>query len=107
MGKNELPRVLPYNKKMYRALPVVALVLGTRLQLDRESLFAEILPPPNKGSCQLSPAPALSGHSQPKANRALLLNSGRTSNFYMLPGKNIFKQAAAWQAVEQEEASQR
>lgn len=95
MGKNELPRVLPYNKKMYRALPIVALVPGTRLLLDRESLFAEILPPPNKGSCQLSPALALSGHPQPKAYRALLLNSGRTSNFCTLPGKNIFKQAAA------------
>lgn len=82
-------------KMMYRALPIVALVLEMRLQLDRESLFAEVFPPTNKGSCQLSLAMALSGHPQAEAYRALLLNSGRTLNFYTLSGKNIFKQTAA------------
>lgn len=82
-------------KMMYRALPIVALVLEMRLQLDRESLFAEVFLPTNKRSCQLSLATALSGHPQAKAYRALLLNSGRTLNFYMLSGQNIFKQTAA------------
>lgn len=82
-------------KMMYRALPIVALVLEMRLQLDRESLFAQVFPPTNKRTCQLSLATALSGHPQTKAYRALSLNSGRTLNFYMLTGKNNCKQTAA------------
>lgn len=94
-GKMNFPGFCHIIKMMYRALPIVALVLEMRLQLDRESLFAEVFPPTNKRTCQLSLATALSGHPQAKAYRALLLNSGRMLNFYMLPGKNIFKQTAA------------
>jgi len=95
LGKMNFPGFCHIIKMMYRALPIVALVLETRLQLDRESLFAGAFPPTNKSSCQLPPALALSGHPQPKAYRALLLNSGRAVNFYMLPVKNISKQTAA------------
>lgn len=94
-GKMNFPGFCHIIKMMYRALPIVALVLEMRLQLDRESLFAEVFLPTNKRSCQLSLATALSGHPQAKAYRALLLNSGRTLNFYMLSGQNIFKQTAA------------
>lgn len=94
-GKMNFPGFCHIIKMMYRALPVVAFVLEMRLQLDRESLFAEVLPPTKARTCQLSLAMELSGHSQAKVYRALLFNSGRMPDFYMLSGKNIFKQIAA------------
>lgn len=41
-GKMNFPGFCHKIKMMYRALPIVALVLEMRLQLDRESLFAKV-----------------------------------------------------------------
>lgn len=92
MGKNELPWVLPYNKNDVQSPPYCCISAGNEASARQRKLVCKS-PPTNKRTCQLA-WPQRSGHPQAEAYRALLLNSGRTVNFYTLSGKNIFKQTA-------------